>query len=124
MSETADKMPSPGLLAQASSHYVTLSYYIISLRFCQPLFPHISIFFFKKFSTFLLDCRSIFPQSLLAVSTLYTPIHNRCLLEQQFIHTLIRHFINFLCQAFFINFLWYFSPQCDTLKRMYSQDTQ
>ena len=34
----ADKMPSPGLLAQASSHYVTLSYYIIRYLGCQLFF--------------------------------------------------------------------------------------
>ena len=123
MSETADKYRRRGYwLKYLALRHIELLYY--KPPFLSTTFSPYFHLFFKKFSTFLLDCRSIFPQSLLAVSTLYTPIHNRCLLEQQFIHTLIRHFINFLCQAFFINFLWYFSPQCATLKRMYSQDTQ
>ena len=123
MSETADKYRRRGYwLKYLALRHIELLYY--KPPFLSTTFSPYFHLFFKKFSTFLLDCRSIFPQSQLAASTLYTPIHNRCLLEQQFIHTLIRHFINFLCQAFFINFLWYFSLQCATLKRMYSQDTQ
>lgn len=49
MSETADKTPSPGLLAQEFSHYVTLSNYITWVCSCQQFFHGFSMFFCRFF---------------------------------------------------------------------------
>lgn len=59
MSETADKMPSPGLLAQASSHYVTLSYYIIRHLACQLFF----LVIFNKIPTMICNKIPVFVPS-------------------------------------------------------------
>ena len=120
MSETADKYRRRGYwLKYLALRHIELLYY--KPPFLSTTFSPYFHLFFKKFSTFLLDCRSIFPQSLLAVSTLYTPIHNRCLLEQQFIHTLIRHFINFLLSSVFYKFsLVFFSAMCYIKKNVFT----
>lgn len=61
MSETADKMPSPGLLAQASSHYVTLSYYIIRDSACQLFFRVIFNKIFNVITVCFYDFYAFFP---------------------------------------------------------------
>lgn len=68
MSETADKMPSPGLLAQASSHYVTLSYYIIRHLACQLFFPVI----FNKIPDI---SGSLFSEPQISSLLIYQPSH-------------------------------------------------
>ena len=126
MSETADKYRRRGYwLKYLALRHIELLYYkppFLSTTFS----PYFHLFFQKvfhiltglpiNFSTKPACCLHLIhahPQQVAFGTTIYkVTVHS---VHSNFIHTLIRHFINFL---------WYFSPQCATLERMYPPDTQ